>query len=491
MKVTVIGKKKTVIEYEDPVFLSIVVRDVGEDEDMGFFCGGAGVCGKCKIYAEGKLSPVTETEKSHLTEDEIKSGVRLACLTNAVGDAVVKVIPKPYTGLRVEGAQDAENGQFENLTGVAVDIGTTTVAAEFFYHGKCLSILKGLNPQRIYGADVISRISGAEADGGKEMSRLINEEIDGFVDGVVKQYGITEEVPKVVVGNTTMMHFYENIDAAPIGKAPFTPNSYFGYEKGNTYLPRCISGYVGADAVSAVLASEMTEKGRENTLLCDIGTNGEILFWDGEKLHACSTAAGPALEGAGIAYGMMACEGAIDKAEVVDGELKIHVIGHGDGGDHIANAVGICGGGLIDLIASLLKLGIIDETGYMEENYQIGNIYLAPEDVRAFQLAKSSIRSGIDMMTKNRAISNVYISGGFGSGISVESAIAVGLFPESFRGKTEFIGNGALTGARMMLASPENRKRSEELALFAEYTELSLSTEFFDHYIENMNFPEV
>lgn len=473
--VTVVGKKTSVLEYEDHVMLSKAIADAGEDADLS--CGGRGICGKCRVWVSGEVSPLSETEKRKLTESEIKEGIRLACAAEATGNAEIRL--RELSGMKIS------DGEFIAYEGIAVDIGTTTVAAKYFINGKCASQLRVLNPQRKHGADVISRISYAESgSGAEEMRRLITDVTDRFV----RDAGMDgENIPRVIVGNTVMLHFFEGIDASSIGRAPFLPKSYFGYAKGNDYIPRCISGYVGADAVAAVLASGMTENGKKNTLLCDIGTNGEILYWDGEKLYACSAAAGPALEGAGMECGMMACDGAIDRAEIINGEIKCHVIGEGD-------PCGICGGGLIDLVSCLYELGVIDESGYMAENFVIGNgIYLSPGDVRAFQLAKSAIRSGIEVMTNGgeRKIEEVYISGGFGSGINVDSAVKTGLFPKSFCGKVNFMGNGALNGAIMMLSSEEIRKKAFELAEKAEYTELSLSAEFFDDYIEYMNFPEI
>ncbi len=471
MKIKIKGKKLTELELSSDTVLYDAINAAGETVISP--CAGAGRCGKCKVYAKGALSPLSEAEIEHLTEAEIKNGVRLACHAYAVGDAEIEI-----PDLTAEINADTNDINIpENVTGLAVDIGTTTVAVKYIKNGCVMGTRVTLNPQVNYGADVISRIGHAALYG----SEKLTESIKNTVKELSESLGADEGTPSVVVGNTVMLHFYEGLDASSIGAAPFLPKSYFGYEKDGEYLPRCISGYVGADAVSSVIASKMTETDTPS-LLCDIGTNGELLYWDGEVLHTVSAAAGPCLEGAGIENGMIASDGAIDRVTVENGKLICHVIGD-------TAPCGICGGGLIDAVAALLEIGAIDESGYMESEFDISGVKIYPSDIRAFQLAKSAIRTGISMLLKNKKTpEKIYIAGGFGSGISVESAIRVGLFPESFSGRVEFIGNGALTGAVMMLSSLKYRKNAEMLAKNAVYTELSGSAEFSELFIDNLGF---
>ncbi len=472
MVVTVVGKETHRMEYNMPVTLMEACRDAGET----FYapCGGGGTCGKCKVrILSGEASEPASREITALGADAMREGWRLACLATASGDVTFMI---PGAAPLVNTETTVEN--VGSGTAVAVDIGTTTLAAALIEGGRVTATASALNPQAVYGADVLSRISYGEANGTDEMTSLVRD----AVRGLISELRAPDGVPAAIVGNTVMLHLYGGLDPTPIGRYPFTPRSLFGIEKDGEYLAPCVSGYVGADAVAAAYASGMT-KTDEPALLCDIGTNGEILYWDGERLTAAAAASGPALEGAGISCGTVAASGAIDSVKLENGRLKCHVIGD-------AVPRGICGGGLIDAVACLYELGIIDESGYMEDPCDLGGVTLTPGDVRAFQLAKGAIRAAIEVLTAGKNITAVYVSGGFGSGISVASAVKTGLFPESFREKVRFIGNGALSGAVMMASSSAAREEVRSLAEAAEYVELSLSPEFSSLFIEHLEFPE-
>lgn len=471
MEITVIGKETHRLKYSAPVTLLLACRDAGETVYAP--CGGNGSCGKCRVRVlSGDVSEPLERELAALGA-AVSRGERLACLTTALGDVTVQ-LPSAAPSIMTE----IKINSLGSGTSVAIDIGTTTIAAALVTDGGIKKTAAALNPQSVYGADVLSRISHAEINGPDEMSRAVRE----AVEGLISELCAPEDAPRAIVGNTVMLHLYEGLDPTPIGRSPFTPRSLFGTERDGEYIAPCISGYVGADALAAAYASGMT-RSAEPALLCDIGTNGEILYWDGERLTAASAASGPALEGAGISCGTVAAVGAVDSVRIENGKLSLHVIGE-------VAPRGICGGGLIDAMASLYELGIIDESGYMEEPYDLGGITLIPGDVRAFQLAKGAIRAAIEVLTADKPVKTVYISGGFGSGISVSSAIKTGLLPEAFGDKVRFIGNGALSGAAMMASSETARAEVSQLAQTAEYVELSSSPLFSSLFIEHLEFPE-
>ncbi len=479
MKLTVNGEKTTTLYYKTSVTLADACRDAGEV--ISAACGGDGKCGKCRVYVtSGLTSEPTDTERRLLGDEAIRSGERLACTTRALGDMTLSVRKQNAVINTVTAPSGAEPDTCaDGNVCVAVDIGTTTVAAKLVGKNGIIAESASLNPQVSYGADVISRISYADQNG----VDALRDAITSCVFGLIRKLNAPDGCSRVVVGNTVMLHLYKGIDPSTIGRAPFTPPSLFGCEADGEYLGACVSGYVGADVIAAVLASGMT-KSKERSLLCDIGTNGEIVYWDGEHLYAVSAAAGPAFEGAGISSGMVAAEGAVDRVTVTDEALSVHVIGDG-------LPRGICGGGLIDAVAALYRLGVIDEGGYMEELYDLGGICLTPADVRAFQLAKGAIRAAIDVAFGDAEPDTVYVSGGFASGLDVESAIVTGLFPKHFRGKVRFIGNGALSGAVMMATSEEARREAERLASETVYDELSTSPEFAQKFIEELSFPDL
>ena len=221
----------------------------------------------------------------------------------------------------------------------------------------------------------------------------------------------------------------------------------------------------------------------------DIGTNGEMALLHNGKLICCSTAAGPALEGAGISCGAMAVDGAIDRVEMVDGKPVCHKLGPMQD----VPAVGLCGTGLIDAVAALLQMEELDETGYMEEDADIGGCTLTRADIRQVQLAKAAIRAGLETLLHTAGITyddldEVALAGGFGSYLHPESCAAIGLIPRELVGKIRVLGNAAGSGAAMMLLSGEERARSERIALRAEVIDLSTNPVFMQRYVDEMYF---
>ena len=285
--------------YFSPVLLSKAIADAGLTIQMP--CGGRGTCGKCKVRAVGGLSPAAPEELQLLTAAQRASGLRLACCTCAEADCTIYFSTDRG---KVQGVAEALAPAFkvdagQDGYGVAVDIGTTTVAAYLYSlcDGVCHNSACEENVQTAYGADVIARIEYANKGGLTELSDMIRKQISVVIG---ENFAVA---PKrlVVTGNTTMLHLLAGLDPRTLAVSPFTPVSHFGAWYGNLYLPRCISAYVGADMTCAVLSSGMQNDSA--SLLVDIGTNGEMALWHGGKLVCCSTAAGPAFEGALISQG--------------------------------------------------------------------------------------------------------------------------------------------------------------------------------------------
>lgn len=342
----------------------------------------------------------------------------------------------------------------------------------------CVKQICRTNPQTQFGADVISRIQYANEGGLESLQKAVQDEIEAMKT----EFGEPTEL-SVITGNTTMLHLFCGLDPSGIAVSPFTPKSLFGNFQGNNYFPPCISAYVGADITTAILASNMQKDG--SSLLIDIGTNGEMAYWNNGSFTCCSTAAGPAFEGAGISCGMPATSGAIDRVWLENGIIMYRTI-------HNAKPIGICGSGLMDAAACLLKAGIIEDSGYMADDFTFpdSSVTITAADIRQIQLAKAAIRAGIETLVPNGAgLDRVYIAGGFGSYVDIESCITIGLLPPSFLNKVKVLGNAAGIGAAMILQSTECLEKTKEIAGNSKTSELSSDPQFMEHYMQQMMFP--
>lgn len=485
-------------------------------------CGGSGKCGKCKVRVTGAVSPVTAEERRLLTPLEITEGIRLACMCFPAGDCTVTPAAAAQYRVRLDGngRSFVGDGGLPGRVGLAVDIGTTTVVAYFYdlSDGTLLYIGSGLNRQRVYGADVISRIEASKAENGKQLLKTaICDQLNGYIDAFARHTGCSLETVKkaVIAGNTVMLHFLCGLDAAGIAVAPFIPTSLFGNQISATelglhlpaaqvYLADAVASYVGGDIVSGLLGCD-ADLLEGLTLFLDVGTNGEMALGDRDGYTCCATAAGPAFEGAHIQHGVGGVPGAINRVWLSGDELCFTTIGD-------QPSVGICGSGLIDAVACMLKAGIIDETGLLDpdelpdhyaDRFTDGvfrldlatGIGLTPKDIREVQLAKAAIAAGIDTLLDKTGytaseVQRVFLAGGFGSYLNVESAVAIGLLPSEVSDRIQTVGNAAGTGAILAVLQPGDCARLKKLRESCRYFELSGDDYFQDAYVEHMLFPE-
>lgn len=452
-------------------------------------CGGLGRCRKCAVRATGELA----------CEDgaRLDGQTVLACRTRFTGDARVRVSESKAEILKT-GVSAGEETDGETGLGVSVDVGTTTLAAYLVERstGRVLASDARLNPQRPHGADVISRLSFAieSEENAALLQREILAAIDEMTRSMLERAGRAgEEIRcRALVGNTVMMHLLGGYPARPLAFAPFTPTYTALHEKElggvRTILGGCISGYVGADTLAAALACGLDERD-ENAMLIDIGTNGEIMLKKDGRCFACSCAAGPAFEGAHIACGTGAVAGAIDHARVENGEIVYTTIGGGE-------ATGICGSGLIDLTAALLERGDITPMGRMAGDVRLSErVYLARSDIREVQLAKAAIASGIRILAEQAGaaladIEKVYLAGGFGNFIGLDSACRIGLLPAALRAKIVPVGNAAGSGSVRLLVSEQARRRAEALRQATRCVELAATPDFNDVYTDELLFED-
>lgn len=458
-------------------------------------CAGNHTCGKCRVRVSGAAKPPDKTEKRLLSDADLADGVRLACSCRVAGNLTVTLVNEGKSKI-IAWNKTPTFEHTETGFGIAADIGTTTVAMQLFDRasGAVLAERLAENAQRGFGADVISRIEACKTAGLAALSARIADQLEQMAAACMADAGVAAIAESVVTGNSTMLHLYEGLDPASLAVVPFDVQSHFGGMSRRTlagapvYLPRCIGAYVGADIVCAVLAADLMSGGIQ--LLTDIGTNGEMALARDGRLLCCATAAGPAFEGAGLSCGMPAAPGAIRKVWLKDGLTHFATVQN-------RPAIGVCGSGILDALAVMLQTGAIDDSGYLADRFKIASsgVEIDQCDVRQIQLAKSAICAGLITLMEQESIpadevSRFAIAGGFGSSMDVDSACAIGLFPKALREKTDFIGNGALGGASMLLMNQSLRAQSERMAQDATELSLSASPAFMDYYVDCMSFME-
>ena len=503
-------------------------------------CGGKGTCGKCKVtvtkpYYKDVLACQTKICDGM---EIIVGGGTITGVGTDMNEA--KVSASDNMVVLVDRKSDMQEnpvsvyGNHSSNAGTlaACDIGTTTVVCYLIDKetGQIIAVRSGANPQRSFGADVLSRIDAAaraddndKANGGLQMmqSQIVSL-LNGFISDMLMECGRTEVCLFSVAGNTVMCHLLMGISPEKLGRAPFMPDEYFAREFNplDIGLENCqtmiifpaVSGFVGGDITAGMME---TVNCNELTLYLDIGTNGEMALGKGDRYVCCATAAGPAFEGAQIEMGMPASRGAVDKVWLEGRRIKYSVIGND-------RPVGLCGSGLIDALAILLKAGIIDENGTILSGQELPilfrsyvfeleagdasqstetslaihiapGVYITQEDIRKLQLAKGAIAAGIDILFKEYGckpcdLDILTFAGGFGNYIDKASAAAIGLFPPELLDRAKEVGNAAGNGAVSAALSQEAWERALDISGKMRYIELASYPHFNEMYVEHMNF---
>jgi len=426
----------------------------------------------------------------------------------------------------------------ERNYGVAFDIGTTTVVGYLMdlNTGRQLAVSSQTNPQTSYGDDVISRIQHTITHKGglEELNERIVSCLNDLIDDLVDQAGIEKKFIYEITttGNTTMNHLFLKIDPRNLSLHPYVGvlRSHLDVRAatlgvhinryGKAYTMPNIGGFVGGDTVAVILASGM-HKSEELKFAIDIGTNGELVMGNRDRLVSCSTAAGPAFEGARITHGMRASDGAIEKVFIGEAGIEVNTIGN-------AKAIGLCGTGLIDAIAELRKAGVINTGGKMLKPEELPgsvpdavrnriivhekwgssfilvpsgesktgeDILLTQKDVRETQLAKGAIFAGYQLLKRvleleDDDITEVLLAGAFGNYIRRHQAKWLGLLPDIPTEKIKFIGNAAGAGAKMVLLTKELREEACDISRNTEYIELAVRQDFQRVFADSMFFPD-
>ena len=468
-------------------------------------CGGGGKCGKCRV---------------ELQQDGRRESV-LACQYRAEGDCTVYVPA-------LAGGSICTEGQERTLSftpgrsglGAAVDIGTTTVAVRLYdlADGSLLGTDSAWNAQAAFGADVISRCQYVmeHEDGLALLRESIRDQVFSLAGGLIRAAGREEgELSELyIAGNTVMEHIFMGLSPAGLAVAPFRAESLFTGEEAKqirgvkTWAAPCAASYVGGDIMAGLLSTGLWQKPGVSLFL-DVGTNGEMALGGREGFVCCAVASGPAFEGAGIRCGMASTPGAVANVCWAADGPELTVIGGGE-------AKGLCGSGLIKLLALLLEKGLVDETGWLlppeeapagyekwlseDENgngcfHLSSAVFLSAADVRQLQLAKAAVAAGIQVLLEEAGltageIDRVYLAGGFGTHLDPQAAAAIGMLPEELAGKTVSVGNSALAGAAMALLDGHSRAAMDEIQKQCKYIELSGDSRFNRAFPQHMMFCE-
>ncbi len=511
-------------------------------------CGGRGRCGKCRVRTTsidpGALSEPERSELASLSAGLLSNGYRLACCARVGGDVAVEipeesrlapeVVQKglPILFRKWEGLSAQESEKRATRYGFAVDLGTTTIAVYLcdLHTGSIIASTSARNPQAIFGDDVISRISAVRTGSQAlpRLQRMAVSAIDWAASALCRHAGIDSSSAgeMVAVGNSTMVHLLLGEDPSPLGVFPYTPQFCEDRRQpagkvGLSFNPAAhlhtlplISGYLGADIISAAIAVGLANA-PVGTLLVDVGTNGEIICLTDKGLAATSCATGPAFEGAAIRHGMQATSGAVDSVRFnrETGCLDYTVIQRN--ADRPKPPAGICGSGVITAVAELLRAGILSKSG----SYNVGAgspclrpgengvlefeivptnarrnhipITLTQADVRAVQLAKGALRTGIDLLCRENGLRRprkILLAGAFGSFINRLDALTIGMFPEMDADAIDVVGNAAGAGAVMALLRPDYIEQARRMATATRVLDLAAHPGFQTTFVESLSF---
>ena len=455
-------------------------------------CGGTGRCGGCRVRVLSGSLPATAADLSVFSAEETSLGWRLACQARA---DLPLVLECGQWQMDVLTDNSRLSGAGKPGLGIAIDLGTTTIAMQMveLATGHVVGVQTGLNPQALYGADVMSRIHAALS--GADLVGMVRSTLGRMIALVA---GTREaEIAEVqLVGNTVMHHLFAGLDLQPLAGAPFaSPHlgaKVFRPHELDWRLPedcavrfeRCLGGFVGSDILAGIIAVGMP-RSEELLALVDLGTNGEIAIGNRRGIVCTSTAAGPAFEAGVISMGMRAVTGAVSRVEVVEGKLHATVIGD-------VEPRGICGSGIVDAVAAGLRCGTIQTSGWIANGSKVlpvkGPVNLVQADVRELQLAKAAIASGFRMLLDHLGVSaarvrRIHLAGAFGNYVQAESAVEIGLLEVPLE-RICASGNTALRGAKILLLSP-----TEPLFPSIEHVSLAGEPDFQEHFASCMAFP--
>ncbi len=493
-------------------------------------CGGAGLCAGCAVLVQGQLTPPTRDERRLLSADQLARGMRLACRARVTGPVVVRPLgasgavetlsaaPVTVAGYVVDPPGARGLACTGRALGVAIDLGTTTIEASIvdLRNGDSVTAASVANPQAAWGADVMSRVSHAMAGGSVALREAVADALSALLASMLEEAGAQAHdiCEAALAGNTVMTHLLLGQDVSPLASAPYqgahleatvrdlASVGIRGAGDADLYVLPAASAFLGGDVVAGLVATRF-EEGGGVALFIDLGTNGEIVLRTPEGLLATSAAAGPAFEGGAASSGMRAEPGAIWRVGWDGEELRLDTIGD-------AAPRGLCGSGLLALVASLLDAGVIAPDGRMSPHGALGarveeregqlvfrvseGVALTQGDVRAFQLALAAVRAGVERLLavgglEKDAVGEVVLAGALGAALDEASLQRVGMLPSDWRPRVRVVGNAAHAGTAAALVSSAARAKAASVARVVRTHDLAMDPGFRDVFIGSMTFP--
>lgn len=462
-----------------------------------FPCGGAGRCRGCRVRVLAGNVPVTADMEQAFSRRELAAGWRLACQAAIAGDVTLEVAQWETPVLTDAATLAVEPGEG---FGLVIDVGTTTIAAQLvdLASGNVMATETALNAQAVWGADVMTRIENALSDVTPQC-RAIRRQLGTVVASLLAAASVrAENVTRVLLGgNTVMHHLFGGLDVSSLAAAPFTPARLgplrFSPAELEWTLPGpceveflpCLGGFVGSDILAGIIATNLDTASRPVALI-DLGTNGEIVVADSQRLCCASTAAGPAFEAGLIQMGMRAAAGAIDKVAYRNGGYQCHTIGG-------VPARGICGSGLASAIAAALGAGDIQPSGRLRPGLSrielTSGVALFQSDIRQLQLAKAAVAAGVALLAGSNQPETLYLAGAFGNYLDAAVSARIGLTPVD-PARIEAAGNTALRGLRTILLAPAaGRRRVAMILRRCHHFALHEDARFEDAFVAHMAFP--
>ncbi|RLD11082.1 MAG: hypothetical protein DRI56_01745 [Chloroflexota bacterium] len=517
-KVTVIyGEETKTISAEEGEILGDVIARTGLPLEQP--CAGRGTCGKCKVLVEQGIAPPDEVEKKNLTPGELALNNRLACRAKVQGDTQIVLSPIVVYSNKIFKGSSRYKHEKDVPLGLAIDLGSTTVAAflTMLDNGEVAAGGGGLNQQTVFGSDIISRLAAALNDSAnvKRLHRLALASINQATDSLNLPARIWDRIEQVtIVGNVAMHHLLAEQPLESLAYLPFQPHSTKSIKDAKSLmdgifpahvrvsLPPLIGGFVGSDAL-ACLAYFGFDNPSGPMAAIDLGTNGEVMVTNGERILVTSTAAGPAFEGVNISCGSRAVDGAIVQVSLDNDDFKLETIAN-------AEPIGLTGSGLLSAISEFRRVGIIQPSGRINPNCTVyadkisqddqgtrriqlvpdKDLYLTQLDIRELQKAKGAIRAAIDVLMQQldlepQDLERVILTGSFGAQVDVEAILEIGMIPPVKKEAVETIANGAGFGAAIFLTE-EGFALGEKLARESKQVELDLDPEFNRLYIDGL-----
>ena len=457
-------------------------------EFLPAYCAGRGTCGKCKVQFLNNIPAYTTHDAAFFSAKELSEGWRLACQAYVKGQFTIQI--EDYEEDQIQAASAFNLSADKSVSNKFTAADTVSDSSSKSASVQHISMQPSSEKSDSKIATAPSSSTHNEISSYDSLALAVDIGTTTIASNLIDT-NQKKVLPVIISGNSTMQHLLQKLSCESLGSFPFTPVDISMHSYKNMTILPGISTYVGADIVSGIVACGIDQK-EEVSLLVDLGTNGEMVIGNKDRLLVTSTAAGPAFEGGNIRYGIAGVPGAIDTVTIFDNHPAISTISN-------KKPIGICGTGVIETVYELVKEKIVDNTGliadkYFDNGYPLTeNISFTNKDIREVQLAKSAIRAGIEILVTSYGIdysqiAHLYLAGGFGQKINYTKAVGIGMLPKELNDRIISVGNSSLAGAGMLAMNSELSHRFTHIPEISEEISLANHKAFNDLYLEYMSF---